>query len=610
MLYFADFETTTANTDYYKKTKDATVWLWHIKDIDNSSGGFFGVNLRSFINKIKELDDPVIYFHNLTFDGDFILKYLVNELKTNLVNVLMDVNEVNVFRQGGKIYKLEWITPENRLIIFKCSYLILNTSINNLGKSIGLKKLKEDDESFYDVEPYTHLNQVPQKYIDYIINDVEIARVSFLNLRKILMDEFNIDVVEHLTINSACKKIMYNEAQKYIDETKLNIKAGLFFKNKKETYQVAKQLYRGGLTQFNKKFLGETVLEKSCMIDVNSAYPYAMTMDLPYGELMDHEPNTQSAQIYYLEIEGEINPEYSSIVCYPNLTGDGVDEELIHPITEKKVKHRNKFRYLEKITKHKAYFWKKEFEVLNKIYNLKYKILNVYFVKTKPFLKDYINKLYKYKKEFKHTNKGLCQAVKIVLNSSYGSLCLKENYLNFLYYKELPNQDILKNKLYVKQGESPFYNVGSYKCGRYYNDDYNYTNKLAASYITMFERVKLLRCILKNGADNFIYCDTDSIVFNNTNTPRCQIGDELGEWSFELRNNDNWKIFVRGAKKYMIEENGVILKQRFAGIDSEFDWTMVDKSLVYVENANFSMQRVKSGILLIKKDKIIKKGSV
>ena len=179
-----------------------------------------------------------------------------------------------------------------------------------------------------------------------------------------------------------------------------------------------------------------------------------------------------------------------------------------------------------------------------------------------------------------------------------------------MYYKELPNQDILKNKLYVKQGESPFYNVGSYKCGRYYNDDYNYTNKLAASYITMFERVKLLRCILKNGADNFIYCDTDSIVFNNTNTPRCQIGDELGEWSFELRNNDNWKIFVRGAKKYMIEENGVILKQRFAGIDSEFDWTMVDKSLVYVENANFSMQRVKSGILLIKKDKIIKKGSV
>lgn len=78
-FYFADFETSTANTKYFKRTQDTRVLLYCLK---NHKGDIIslGVNIKQFFDAIKDMrltsKEILIYFHNLSFDGDFILKWL------------------------------------------------------------------------------------------------------------------------------------------------------------------------------------------------------------------------------------------------------------------------------------------------------------------------------------------------------------------------------------------------------------------------------------------------------------------------------------------------------------------------------------------------------
>lgn len=69
-IYAADFETTT-NPD------DCRVWAWCICDIYNIDETIeYGETIYSFIEYISNLHGK-IYFHNLKFDGTFIVDYLL-----------------------------------------------------------------------------------------------------------------------------------------------------------------------------------------------------------------------------------------------------------------------------------------------------------------------------------------------------------------------------------------------------------------------------------------------------------------------------------------------------------------------------------------------------
>ena len=80
MLFSADFETITDEND-------CRVWAWGICDIPYTFANF-GNSIDSFFEHLKTLkENSKIYFHNLKFDGSFILNYLlfyiliVNNLK-------------------------------------------------------------------------------------------------------------------------------------------------------------------------------------------------------------------------------------------------------------------------------------------------------------------------------------------------------------------------------------------------------------------------------------------------------------------------------------------------------------------------------------------------
>lgn len=68
--YTADFETTT-------KLDDCRVWCFSITEIGNEDNTIVGLTIEDFFKELERLGSCTIYFHNLRFDAQFILSYIL-----------------------------------------------------------------------------------------------------------------------------------------------------------------------------------------------------------------------------------------------------------------------------------------------------------------------------------------------------------------------------------------------------------------------------------------------------------------------------------------------------------------------------------------------------
>ena len=121
MIYGADFETYTV----YKGTTpvEAFVQGFYIENMYDENDNSIGVTMAQFLNfvgKIKE--DSTIYFHNLSFDGSYIVAELLRRgykqsentfIKWRQYALLMDAN--------GSIYSIKIRTTRFVEITLKCS---------------------------------------------------------------------------------------------------------------------------------------------------------------------------------------------------------------------------------------------------------------------------------------------------------------------------------------------------------------------------------------------------------------------------------------------------------------------------------------------------------
>ena len=68
-MFTADFETTT-------KEEDCRVWAWAVCEIGNEENIVYGNSIESYIFEHRNKGHLVHYFHNLKFDGEFIIHWL------------------------------------------------------------------------------------------------------------------------------------------------------------------------------------------------------------------------------------------------------------------------------------------------------------------------------------------------------------------------------------------------------------------------------------------------------------------------------------------------------------------------------------------------------
>ena len=74
MRYSCDFETTTE--PFFNKYGYTRVWGACAINIDNTDERYIFNNIAEFLNHFKYGDE--LYFHNLKFDGNFIISHLLN----------------------------------------------------------------------------------------------------------------------------------------------------------------------------------------------------------------------------------------------------------------------------------------------------------------------------------------------------------------------------------------------------------------------------------------------------------------------------------------------------------------------------------------------------
>ena len=160
----ADFETTTSKN--LEKDGCVRVWLWSLVGVEHDEH-FYGTNIQSFFKKIKQLKCKRVFFHNLKFDGKFIVDYFERN------NFIYGIDYDTIIDGLGSWYEIKWHTDKKHTTRFWDSLKKFpNTSVKQLGQYVGLPKL--DPPQFED--RYYPIDYEPtDDEIKYCIRDSEVV---------------------------------------------------------------------------------------------------------------------------------------------------------------------------------------------------------------------------------------------------------------------------------------------------------------------------------------------------------------------------------------------------------------------------------------------------
>lgn len=652
-IYFADFETLTFESKQYQEQKHTDVWMWALtKDGENVE---IGNTLSEFMKRLfSDYKTKLVYFHNLSFDGNFIEKWLFKNLPTwfkcDTYNQGKKHNYFQVFKRGGTYYYIDINARkyDNKTgkkkdfhIRFQCTRNLLSTSIEALGKSLGIDKHSGEDlqklielgyikqqKDFYHLGGdylFKEKGLVFDMFCSYIKRDVIIAYKafnSFKNNIEVQQEAKNtkyhkqsVNVINILTVASLTSKMttnyLYNSKQTTNKETN-----EMRYSPNKAFYELSQMFYSGGISQFNPDFQNEVFEVEGVYIDINSSYPFSMTKLLPYGDFLSEKPEGEYLEYVIVDMEFNIKPKWDNVVCMRK---------------PKEIK-TNFYRYL-RVGKGRYYFLKEEFELMKKFYNIKVINQTTYYTKAKAWLKPYIEKYYQMRQQAKmNKDKALDQTFKIFLNSLYGSFAKKAYYPSTIYvdkktYDNAKNQDILsyegvnwrvetkKQTQHIK--ELDLWALDCYDIEKLDNPKKKYPNLLVGATITAWSRIKLLEAIYEIGAQNFLYCDTDSVFFkwkHNKPLPTSIEIDEtkLGAWKVE---NTFSKIKILGSKRYVVEDENKNIKVAACGVDTSIikHFEEADQILTNgfeIDSGKLFKQEDDYGILLMEKNIVIKSGKL
>lgn len=647
--FVCDFETVTANTNYFKKHNDTKVLLADSLCWETNEHNLFS-NIEEWWNFHEKIGaSQHLFFHNLSFDGAFILPFLSKKYVYNNseeYKIPFD-NSYETFRQGSKIYRIvvylrkkidgKW---KRYKITICCSLRLLNSSIEALSASYGRKKHEAGDgTNFYDIEPCNDINDYSPRFLEYIKNDTEVALLALKDFEEAVhnleeIKRYNercgrnkrkkFNVFGYLTAASLTRIIMgyyLRDHNKEIDES------DRYLVIKHETYTKITPWFRGGVAQVNTHYADAPKrIDPAIMIDVTSAYPYQMTKDLPYGDLLEEDPG--GSRIVFLEID----------VKHAKLKDSSYECIFLH---NWKQNNSDLERFKKELYDFKCYYIEEEWNILNKFYDITVNEIKRYYMKSTPFLQKYSNSLFdikNYYEKIKHD--GLKQSAKILLNAGYGCLAMRDEFQSFLYFENDFIKDI-PNFHSMGKGSEFTYRGLRWEFNRF-NDLFNFNkdkvtliqstekvmdgyvmrvavNKAAAAVITARQRCYLYEKILEVGPKHFMLCDTDSILFGNLDEAvKTRLINEhskaLGGWTKEQTPT---YFGTYGAKKYiMMDENKKILKLRFAGVSENvanlkdnLDFDTFANDVLIIDDAVFEKIYCKSGIILQKRAKEIKKGT-
>ena len=568
--FVGDFETTVYDNQDHTEVWASAVVKFHTENV----AIFHSIN-ETFEYIISLNKNVCIYFHNLKFDGQFWLPFLMFSTNLKQASYIED-NQLHFYETSemqNNTFKYlisdmgEWysitIKINNNIIEIRDSLKLLPFSVKQIGKSFKTKHQKLDME-------YTGYRYAGCKITDeerkYIANDVLVIKEA---LEIMFSQGF-----KKLTIGScALNEFRTNffggkNAYKGTLPNVMNLKLNEEKYGSKNVDEYIRKSYRGGWCYLVK---GKEckIFENGITADVNSLYPSMMHSEsgnyFPIGEPKFWKGNYihpyalekdqfGNPHYYFVRILTEFQLKEGKLPCIQikhNMlykprewleTSDVILKERKlqngKTATEKRIHNRVELTLTQT-----------DFELINDHYNLyNMEILDgCYFNTEKGIFDDYINKYRKIKQE---STGAIRQIAKLALNSLYGKMAtssdssFKEAVANndgTIYFKSVAEHN--KKTVYIPIGTA----------------------------ITSYARNFTIRTAQMNyyGANKrgFIYADTDSI--------HCDLlPEELKGVKVHDSNFCCWKLEASWSKGWFVRPKTYIehvTHENLIKIEKEYD---------------------------------------
>lgn len=259
-IFVADFETTT-------DPNDCRVWLWGMYELGNDRF-IHGNNIDSFIIR-SSWQNSTVYFHNLGFDGFFIMDWLLNNGFTRSVDKFTPRKGqfISIIDNAAKWYELRVRWENGKTTTFRDSLKKIPMTVANVAKAFGLPMSKGDiDYHMFRPKGY---KPTPEE-IDYVKRDCQIVALALIQQLGQGMKRLTVgsDSLNEFTTLMGGKTAFERLFPVLAPEVDADIR----------------HAYRGGFTFVNPKFQG-FITRGGRVYDVNSLYPFIMyERMLPYGE--------------------------------------------------------------------------------------------------------------------------------------------------------------------------------------------------------------------------------------------------------------------------------------------------------------------------------------
>lgn len=495
----ADFETTV-------DTSDVRVWAACAVNVDTLNVDFIGNSIEEFFAYLQD-KNTVVYFHNLKFDGEFILHYILTNgfkysddpvdksFSTLITDDGIFYSITVIFKKFGKNYKKVTFYDSLKKLPFKVSKIAEAFKLPD-------KKLEID----YDAPREKGHILTPEER-QYIINDCKIVaealKIQFEQGLKKMTNASD-------ALNGYKKIISKNQFERLFPILPVELDSDF------------RRAYKGGFVYLNPKYRNKRGL-KGIALDVNSLYPSVMHDKLlPYGYpvYFEGEPvynATYPLFIVRLQCMFDIKPDHLPTIQLKNNRAF-VETEYLTSSNGEMVQMTLTNIDLQLFLDH------------YNVYNLDY-ICGYRFKGAVGLFSDYIDHWMIIKE---NSTGAIRQLAKLMLNSLYGKFAT-----NPKARKKIPvldSENIVRYMLDEPELRDPVYTA-------------------MGCFITAYAREKTIRSGQKV-FDRFIYADTDSLHL---------IGDELpegleihpthlGAWKHEGTFSDS--KFLR-AKTYMETVDGV-----------------------------------------------------
>lgn len=547
MTYAADFETTT-------DIDDCRVWAWAVCEVGNYDNFRYGVTINELMDMCKKDKSNILYFHNLKFDGEFILYWLFhNGFKLNNETKLNTNEFSTLISDTGLFYSIEICFKRTKKEIVKVKILdslkILPFSVEKVAQAFNLP-ISKLSINYQEKREIGH--KLTEEEISYIKNDVEIVARAIEILHK-----------QGLT--------KMTTGANALEEYKKIISKKLFEKWFPPPLYDSdiRQAYKGGFTYLNPKYAGKDI-KNGIVLDVNSLYPSVMYYSpLPYGEgkyFTGKYINDDNYNLYIqmFRCQFKLKKGYIPTIQLKNNMFFVPTEYL----------ESSKGEYITMcLTNIDLELFFEHYEV----YDIDY-INGWKFRSYIGLFKNYIDKWNKIKVQATIEKNGAMRSIaKLMLNSLYGKFALNPKVKS--KYPFLGDDDIIHYKIVQEEDRKPIYIP-------------------MGVFITSWARYKTITSAQKV-YDRFIYADTDSLHLEGEEIPEgLEISDtELGKWKLESRFTK--ARFIR--QKSYIEEIDNKLKITCAGMPEScykyVTWDNFHKGAEY--NGKLKISHTSGGIVLL-----------